>query len=410
MRSERLLLAAVLLAGCSDPAPASPAPPAPVDETCPGVGIGKGPFSLHVDRTSARVRWEACRADVSGELTLTPEAGGESRVVVSTQSAFEITEERNAPLDPSAPHDLPGTYYMHEAALDGLAPGACHRYALSADASLEGRVCAAKPEGQPLRFMAIGDTNPGLNGITEKLLGHVLPKNPDFILHAGDVQYYDSFLETWASWFPKMRPMLAQGAFLPAVGNHESEKPEELDAYFARFFGGAGFDGPGSYYRFESGGVWFFALDTEESLTLGSDQAVWLEKQLIDAAGRPGFRFSIVYFHKPFVTCGDTAQDTTARALLEPVFLANGVKLVVQAHMHGYERFELGGLTYVTTGGGGGALDNVDAHIDRAECASRVASGAFRHAVVFDVKTAELSAQVIDDEGATRDTFTMTVP
>src|SRR5262245_34542061 len=172
---------------------------------------------------------------------------------------------------------------MHEANLSGLEAGTCYRYELAADGSLGGRVCAAKSAGEDLRFMAIADTNPGLNGITGKLLEQVLPQNPDFTIHAGDIQYYDSGLETWASWFPKMRPMLAKGAIFPAVGNHELEQPEELESYYKRFFGGAGFDGNDAYYRFESAGVWFFSLDTEQDVSLASDQGVWLAKQLADA-------------------------------------------------------------------------------------------------------------------------------
>jgi hypothetical protein len=258
--------------------------------------------------------------------------------------------------------------------------------------------------------MAIGDTNPGLGENTQKLLGQVLPQNPDFIVHAGDIQYYDSGLETWAYWFVAMQPMLSQGAFFPAIGNHESEKSEEYSEYAVRFFGKAGFAGAQEYYRFESGGVWFFSLNTEVSLAQGTEQFTWLVQQLNSASAEPGYRFSVVYLHRPFVTCGDTGDDSSARMQLTPFFEQNRVALVIQAHMHGYERFELGPITYLTTGGGGGALGNVDENIDRPECAMRLASGAFRHAVILDVAAGALTGTVIDDEGMTRDSFTKMVP
>ncbi len=47
-------------------------------------------------------------------------------------------------------------------------------------------------------------------------------------------------------------------------------------------------------------------LDTEDSLAPGSEQTAWLEAELADASAQPGYRFSIVDFHKPWVTCGDT--------------------------------------------------------------------------------------------------------
>lgn len=409
-----ILFTALLLPACDSKSTASStgadAGPDATDERCTSAsGVSKGPWSLRVDGTSAVVRWEACRPGTTGGLVFEPEGGGDKQTSASVETAFEVTNTHLAPFDPSAPKDEAGTYYMHDAALTGLSAGTCYRYRLEADAALSGRVCTARPADASFRFFAIGDTNPGLNGITEKLLEQVLPNGFDFTVHGGDIQYYDSGLETWASWFPRMQPLLAQGAFLPAVGNHEAEKPEELDEYYKRFFGGAGFDGNDEYYRFESGGVWFFSMDTEQDLDMGSPQGIWLAQQLADAAAKPNFRASIVYFHKPFVTCGDKSEDSTARVQFEPIFNANNVRIVIQAHMHGYERFDLDGRTFLTTGGGGGALGKIDENIDRPTCAQRVASGAFRHGVVIDVKATEFVGTVIDETGATRDTFTVPI-
>lgn len=364
---------------------------------------------LHVDGTSALVRWEACRPGTKAGLSFELEAGGDKRTSSSVETPFEVTNTYNAAFEPMGPKDEAGTYYMHDAKLEGLSAGACYRYTLDADTKLSGRLCTARVAPMPLRFLAIADTNPGLVGITEQLLGQVLPKNFDFTIHAGDVQYYDSGLETWASWYPRMQPLLAQGAFLPAVGNHEAEKPDELDQYYKRFFGGAGFDGNDEYYRFESGGIWFFSVDTEQDVLLNSPQGIWLTQSLADAAAKPGFRASVVYFHKPWVTCGDKSEDSTARQQFEPIFDQHGVRLVIQAHMHGYERFDLNGRTFLTTGGGGGALEDVNANIDRPTCAQRVSAGAFRHGVVIDVDATSFSGTVIDEMGVVRDTFSVPI-
>src|SRR5262249_14019918 len=149
----------------------------------------------------------------------------------------------------------------------------------AADKSYAGRFCTARAPGDAIRFMAIGDTNPTLGDHTRNVLARTLPKNPDFIVHGGDIQYYASGFETWASWFPIMQPMLSAGAFFPAIGNHDSgqsENPDEYEQYTRRFFGNAGFDGTDAYYRFESGGVWFFSVDTEQDLTPQSAEGQWL--------------------------------------------------------------------------------------------------------------------------------------
>jgi hypothetical protein len=386
--------------------------PEPVDAAipCDATGVTKGPWVLRVDGTSAVVRWEACRAGTPAGVSLLVGANGERLTVASVETPFQVTETNRAPLDPRVEPDFAGTYFMHEAKVTGLEPSHCYRYSLDADSKREGRVCTAKHPGENLRFLSIGDTNPGLGDSTMNVLRNTLVKVPDFIVHGGDIQYYDSTLETWASWFPVMQPMLSTGAFLPSVGNHESERPHEYEQYLERFFGGAGFGGTNAYYRFDSAGVAFFTLDTEESLDAGSEQAKWLEAQLADAAAQPGYRFSVVYFHRPWVTCGDSGDNAEARTRFEPIFAKYKVRLVIQAHMHGYERFELGDITYVTSAGGGGRLGNVDENITRPECSQRKASGPFFHAVIFDVIAGKLSGTAIDDKGAVRDTFEKAVP
>jgi acid phosphatase type 7 len=379
---------------------------------CGPTGISKGPWSLAATETTVTLRWEACAPGTISEVTYTPELGGDSLTVASVETATVITTTVYASLlKSSIPADLAGIWYMHEADLTGLAPSTCYLYVLGADPTRKGRFCTARLPGDPVRVMTIGDTSPGL-GRTPYLLADVLPQNPDFVLHGGDMQYYSTGLETWASWFPPMEPMLAQGAIFPAVGNHEMGTPDDYVDYYTRFFGDAGFDGPNdnTYFRYETGGVWFFALDTQLSIAKGSPQATWLEAMLADAVTRPGFRFSIVYMHRPLLTCGDTADDLTDQETLEPLFFKYRVPFVVQAHMHGYERFEYHGITYLTSAGGGGAIGNPSANQGRPECAFRVAWGAFFNASILEIQEGDLVGKTIDDHGALRDTFERCLP
>lgn len=343
---------------------------------CGAPFITKGPWSLAITESSAKVRWEACDEAADPGLVFSPEEGGEEQSIAASVAPFTLTETFVAPLSSIAPPDYAGTYFTHEAALSGLEPGTCYRYRLAADPTREGRVCTSRAPGEPFTFLAIADTNPAL-GSTAETLSHALAAQPDFTIHGGDIQYYDSLLETWALWFPIMQPLLSQGAFLPAIGNHESERSDELSAYALRFFGGAGAGGGETYYRFQSGGVSFFTVNTEEPISQGSPQAIWLQAELEQAATSPEHRFSVVYFHRPIVTCGDTGDDEAVRAHLEPIFQANKVLLVVQGHMHGYERFEIADAPlYITTAGGGGLLGDVDENVGRTYCKNRPASGA----------------------------------
>lgn len=379
--------------------------------TCVGSGVTKGPWVLAVDEAHATVRWETCRSGTSPDLNVTPEgaSAGDPFVAHALETEADLSVMHTATLNPSAPPDYPGAWFMHEARLVGLTAASCYDYSLAGDPSRGGRFCTKKPSGAPLRLMAIGDTNVGLGPTVTNILLHVLPLKPELTLHGGDIEYYDSAFDTWQLWADVMQPLLSTGPFYPAIGNHEHETGDEYGDYTLRFFHGAGFRGNDEYYEFDTAGVYFFVLDTEDPIDGTSPQADWFTQQIAWAEQQPGYRFSIVYFHKPFVTCGDTGDDPTARAYFEPIFLAHKVPLVLQAHMHGYERFDFGNITYVTTGGGGGALGDVNKNMSNPYCDKRVASGRFFHATILDVG-ATLKGTVIDDHGVTQDTFELTLP
>ena len=377
---------------------------------CFGTGISKGPWAIAVSDTQATVRWEACRAGTDGSATVTPESPpGTPTVAQSVETENDLTVEHDAAFNPNAPPDLPGAWFMHEADLTGLVPATCYDVVLGADASRTARFCTRKASGAPLRFIAIGDTNVGLGPVTSNILSHVIPPagttSPDLFLHLGDLMYLTSGFDTWQLWDGVMRPALSRAIYVPAIGNHESATPDEYTDYVMRFFHGAGFGGGNEFYWVETGGVFVFVLDTEDATDSSSTQASWFAQQIVVAEQQPGYRFSIVCFHKPFVTCGDTGDNPAARQFFEPLFLLHKVPLVLQAHMHGYERFDFPGITYVTSAGGGGIIGDPNANVSRSYCGQRVASGGFFHATVLDVSSTTLNGTVIDDSGTVRDTF-----
>lgn len=379
---------------------------------CGASGVSKGPWTTQASSSGGLVRWEACRADVSPMLRLTPEGGGTAVELEATVAPFEIENRYSSLIPLDIPDDLPGTYYMHEVSLSSLEQGTCYRYELVADSQRTGRFCTAAAPGSSFSFLAIGDTNPGLHPEVADAIDTAAGFGFDFSVHVGDIQYYDSGLETWASWFPLMKSLLSRGAFFPALGNHEFEKPDEYDQYINRFFSSSGFDGTEGTYRFGWGGVWFFALDTEQPITDDgfTSQYDWFVEQLTDAASQPGYRFSVVYFHRPFISCGDVSPKQTERYLLEPLFEQHDVRLVLQGHMHGYERFQIplpGGksVTYVTTAGGGGRMGDPSAHPDRVDCDKREMVSDQFHVTQFSVSETEVVGRAIDVEGTVFDQF-----
>jgi hypothetical protein len=412
------LALALALAGCSS------APPCPTTLT-------KGPWVERVDDTHATVIWESS-TNGCVEVTTRPEVAGTPGRVderaaerVDRGAAMETHVVADwGPMFGLKQPDLAGTYYRNEVALSGLSPATCYQTRVRGSGQTPttsgiqtGRFCTARPAGATFSFLAIGDTNPIL-GHTLPVLNHVLPRSPDFTLHLGDMQYYSSAAETYAYWFAAMAPLLRSGGLFPAIGNHENEDEPallgaEFDDYYLRLFSPPSVDGQPLWYQWENGGVAFFSLDTEEALDAASPQVTWLASALEQAKARPGWRFSIVYFHRPLYTLGDATPLLDARQVLEPLFLQHGVPLVLQAHMHGYERFETpSGLTYVTCAGGGGIIGNPSMNVATypADAPLRKVVSDHFHACLYNVAPGHLTSTVIDEAGATIDSFDKAVP
>jgi acid phosphatase type 7 len=375
---------------------------------CAGSGIQKGPFVVSTSATSAKIRWESCRADVPKGLVVT-QADGTTRAVSGTASTFTLTKEYEAFLTPKAAKDLPGPVWTHEVAVEGLTPGTCSTYALDGDRTKTGAFCTLRPSTDELRFLAIGDTNPGLLR-TGPLLAHAKTAtfSPDFVFHLGDIQYYDSRLETWASWFPLMQPLLSLGGFFAVLGNHEFENSTDYTEFYHRLFEGKGFSGTDRWYTFESAGIVFVVLDTESPMDDASDQGTWMRGLLSSLEARkssPDYRGAVVGFHKPFLTCGDTYDNPTNLALWEPRFVAAGVATVLAGHMHGYERFDHGGRPWIVTGGGGGAIREPSQNMSRSYCNERTKGGGYYHFMRIRSEGTKLRMEAVDDTGAVIDSF-----
>jgi len=389
-------------------------PPEPDPEPIP-----KRPWVMGVNTTMAMVRWETPDEPESVQLTLVPEDGGELRMVTGSSEAHEFTLDHGEGLIAVELRDIPGTYYLQEVRIDGLQPATCYTYEVPA---LEegGRFCTAhEPTDHttPIELLVIGDTSPQL-GDTGPLID-ALVDDYDFemTLHAGDLQYYDAIFETWADWFPAHAPILAGGAFWPTIGNHEEERDgEEFDQTYGRYFESpsqteAGEpDGDTSAYHFESGGVHFFSVNSEDDIGEFDADFSWLDEALTTAEASEGHRFSIVYFHRPIWSVSRNGPSESLRAVIDPVLDAHDVPLVLQGHHHAYERFVVEGRTYIVTGGGGAGLYDLDAQVESRpdEAALRVAAGSFNHGLRITIRETELDLRAIDRDGTVQDDVTIT--
>jgi predicted phosphodiesterase len=379
----------------------------------------KGPWALRMTTTGATIRWETAHEPDQVALRYGPVNGDAMQTVEGSTRTAEVPLGHGVDNRIVWKPDFPGTYFMHEVVLDDLEPGTCYRYQIVGFSEHGGRVCtsyAATNHDETIRVLALGDTSP-ITGTTQELLEQTLPKEPQFTVHLGDLQYYTTAAETWTIWFEEMAPMLEAGAFMPCIGNHENEKEgQEFEHYYKRFWkGGVAEDGNLYRHHFQTGGVHWFAFNSENDIGPEPEfesQFEWLDQRLGEVAQTEGFRMSIVYFHRPIYTVGDHSPALNLRERLVPILERHDVPLVLQGHNHAYERFEKNGITYLVAGGGGSGLNDIDVtesnHPEDAEF--RVTAGMYSHAAMLEIEGSTIHVEIVDPEGQVRDEFDVTTP
>ena len=200
------------------------------------------------------------------------------------------------------------------------------------------------------RFIAFGDAGTGESN--QYSLGSAMmayhDKHPfDTALMLGDNIYPDGNPALFKDKFERpYAELLKLGVrFYAVLGNHDVRRGREAEIRYPNF----NMNGK-AYYSFVKGDglIEFFGLDSN---LMTSQQISWLDGAL--AASRATWK--VAFFHHPIYSSGIThGSDTKLRALLEPLFVKNGVGAVLSGHDHTYERIKSQqGVQYFVAGAGG---------------------------------------------------------
>lgn len=212
----------------------------------------------------------------------------------------------------------------------------------------------ANPTGEVAKentteFVAFGDSSDlGYQLATLRVSALVRELEPDFVMHMGDCNYPDgdplniqeNLIVPYGLYIPKN--------FFLAFGNHDIEVDggAALEALLARQ---AALNDGKTYYSYIPDGDFcrLFVLDT--NAVDPAEQAAWLEAALAESS-----MWNIVVMHKsPYTSDEIHAPGDVAWRL---PFKDWGADLVLSAHGHNYERFQVDGLFYIVCGLGGAAL------------------------------------------------------
>lgn len=192
-----------------------------------------------------------------------------------------------------------------------------------------------------VRFLVIGDS--GTGGRAQRELAADMTayraRFPfTFAIMLGDNLYGSERPHDYARKFeaPYRRLLDVGVEFNAALGNHD----ELNQRFYAPFHLG------GQRYRtFTKGNAQFFVLDTNY---LDPTQMQWLQDALVASTAD----WKIAYFHHPIYTAATRGPSLDLRAVLEPLFVEQGVDVVFAGHEHLYERLKpQRGVQYFVAGG-----------------------------------------------------------
>jgi hypothetical protein len=219
-----------------------------------------------------------------------------------------------------------------------------------------------------MRFHDPSDTHAANAAARRALVARIAMEKPDAVQLTGDVPYrgsdaadYAVFREETASW------RAAGLRIYPALGNHELSLRAEpgLENWWSAF---PELRGKRWYSVALGSRVELVQLDTTSDLTDGSPQRAWLDAQL--RALPSEVEFVLIALHHPPVADIQTRYEVDHNPRPNEIALRDALTsaqatlhariLVTAGHIHNYERAEVGGVTYLVSGGGGAHPYEVD--------------------------------------------------
>lgn len=284
-------------------------------------------------------------------------------------STMKVEFGLTSQLDQSASSTTPAL--ISETLLSGLTPQTHYLYrVICTDESGNKAVSkllsfqTAVNDDTPYAFTVIGDTqrNPT---VTEKINTMAYALRPNFQLHCGDVVDDGHSKSQWLKdLLGPSSVLMSHVPMYPVIGNHEEDSHWYYD-YFS-------LPKPEYYYTFKFGNAQFFMIDSNKDLSPGSEQYIWLEREL--GASTATWKFTC--HHHPCFSSdsddyGDTMKgpskwgDSNAQKLIS-LYERHGVDIAFNGHIHVYERTwpiyqlkvdPIKGVRYITSGGAGGGLE-----------------------------------------------------
>ncbi|MBI5526963.1 MAG: metallophosphoesterase [Deltaproteobacteria bacterium] len=352
--------------------------------------LTRGPWLGNVTAEGITVRWETDReAQAAVEY-----AGASAGTVVGTTTAHMWKVGIDA---------KEVSRFQHSAALSGLEAGATFNFTIpDLREAAEGSFVTAPAQKKPFRFAVYGDSRaaaPYLEDHAEHraLAAAIAGESPEFYINTGDLVFAGAMDGEWYLFFDTSGPIMPLSPFYPVAGNHE----EGGEKTWAALFDLPGDGEANLYYSFDYSNSHFIVLCSGCGLGAADPQIAWFSSDIAAAAQNAEVENVFVAFHEPAYTYSDHSADGDAQANVVPLLKQHGVRAVFSGHNHLYERIQMEGVTYLTLGGGGAPLYD----LDEGEKPGLVKAEKVRHYAVFDVDGTAVHVKVKKEDGTEIEAF-----
>jgi hypothetical protein len=182
---------------------------------------------------------------------------------------------------------------------------------------------AALPD---FNIAAVGDW--GCKTSTTSTVNNIVSKNTEITIGLGD--YAD--MPPADCWFQIITPIEDQ--MYIAIGNHDAITTTLLNQYMNHF------NMQEQYFSFNYQNVHFLVLSLEDRYGIRSPQYNFAQEDLQSAASDPGIDWIIVAYHRNVFSSQTLTKGlyTAFNQIYHPMFQHYDVDLVLQGHLHSYER------------------------------------------------------------------------
>jgi 3',5'-cyclic AMP phosphodiesterase CpdA len=244
----------------------------------------------------------------------------------------------------------------HAVVLNGLQPNREYHYRVSGDnRSLAQAVFqTGKTADASFQFAVLGDSGSGQ--LSQHLVARQIEKQRvDFLLHTGDVVYFEGKDQDYAAnFYLPFKDLIARVPIFPVLGNHDLETANGqpwLDNFVL--------PGDERSYSFSYGNAFFVALDSHRA---NINSARWLEAQLAKTDRLWRFAFCHV---PPLSNHKNRRNHADAIRLWLPLFEKYKVDVVFSGHDHMYTRFKpRNGVQYIVEGLGGYSFQKLNPYAE----------------------------------------------